>query len=47
MKYEKPKLEVVLMKETDIITLSKDENEGGAYPGLPGLDVGSSFTNER
>jgi len=39
MKYEKPELEVVLTIETDVITLSTDENEGGIYPGLPGLDV--------
>lgn len=38
MKYEKPRLEVVLTKGTDVITLSIDPSEGGTYPGLPGLD---------
>ncbi len=39
MKYEKPRLEVVLTEETNVITLSTDPGEGGTYPGLPGLDV--------
>lgn len=38
MRYEKPRLELVLTEKTDVITLSVDPGEGGAYPGLPGLD---------